>query len=84
MNKNCFMFWVLQSVNTYEFKHYYFCGKDVDKSEASNPKKALAFHHKKNAKKFLKENNMLDKYEAVIIEFHTDKDEIPNKYIDEQ
>lgn len=78
---NTFMFWTLKSIRTYNYRHYYYDASTG--SETFDETKAIAFHHKKNAKKFLKENNLYEKYCTVIVEFETETDKAPN-YFDKQ
>ena len=62
-------YYALESKNTYEWHYYYFAGLD----DAGNvlttdePGKALAFHHHKNARQFLKKHPEL----AERFEIHT-------------
>lgn len=75
---NTFMFWTLKSIRTYEGKQYYLSNtKTMDRTFEEN--KSVAFHHKKNAEKFLQENpELIDKYCVVIMEYSTETNELPN------
>jgi len=80
---NTFMFWTLQSKNTREWKHYYLSNTSTLESTLEE-NKAVAFHHKKNAEKFLEKHPELkEKYCIVIMEYETETNETPN-YFDKQ
>ena len=60
-NSIMFTYYTLESKNTYEYHYYYFTGFDASGNQQTTdaPGKALAFHTRKEAKKFLEFYPML-------------------------
>lgn len=61
MDSIMFTYYTLESQNTYEYHYYYFAGFDDAGNQLTTdePGKALAFHTRKEAKKFLEYYPML-------------------------